>query len=295
MTISKPMFPPSIVPATPQASRRALLIGLAAAATPIAPALATALSESAPAVAPIEVDPIFAVIAEHREAVRVWGEDWDDNEEMETKATGQWFAATMALLTAQPTTVDGLSALLVHVAQPEFLKENEHEVDRDSVLSGASGTAYLERAAQDFPLRVAATVRRLIGTVPEVRRAPVEPDPIYAAIEAHRAAIMVVNAADDVTCKMRGNDPGWDAASQASSEATDDEMDALRDVLSCRPTTIEGAIALLDHLGLPQFLRDSRDPATVLSGAHEWYDQEEVRAFPHMLADALAKIEAVQS
>jgi hypothetical protein len=117
-------------------------------------------------------------------------------------------------------------------------------------------------------------------------------DPIFAAIEAHRTAVLAVNAADDVTCKMRGSGPDWDAASQASSEATDDEMDALREVLSCRPKTIEGVIALLDHLGQPQFLRDCRDPATVLSGAHAWYDdeQDEVKAFPEHLAAALRNI-----
>jgi hypothetical protein len=117
-------------------------------------------------------------------------------------------------------------------------------------------------------------------------------DPIFAAIEAHRTAIVAVNAADDVTCKMRGSGPDWDAASQASSEATDDEMDALREVLNCRPKTIEGVVALLDHLGRPQFLRDSRDPATVLSGAHAWYDdeQDEVKAFPRELAAALRNI-----
>jgi hypothetical protein len=87
-------------------------------------------------------------------------------------------------------------------------------------------------------------------------------------------------------------EPGYDAANEVSSEANDVEMDALRDVLSCSPTTLEGVLALLDHLGRPQFLRDGRDPATVLSGAHGWYDdeQDEVRAFPHLLADALRDI-----
>jgi hypothetical protein len=42
------------VPKAPQASRRALLFGIAAAATPMAPALANALSP-----APAVTDPIF--------------------------------------------------------------------------------------------------------------------------------------------------------------------------------------------------------------------------------------------
>jgi hypothetical protein len=149
---------------TIKTSRRALLAAAPAAALVLAPAIATALGGLPGAVVgiPAAVDPIFAVIAEHREAVRVWGLDWDDDEDKEAKATDQWFAAMMTLLTTRPTTVAGLSALLVHVGQPEFLKENEHEVERDSVLSGASGTADLERAAQDFPLHVAAALRDII-------------------------------------------------------------------------------------------------------------------------------------
>jgi hypothetical protein len=55
----------SAVPVAPQASRRALLMGFAAVATPMAPALASALSEPAPATA----DPIFAAIERHRVAL----------------------------------------------------------------------------------------------------------------------------------------------------------------------------------------------------------------------------------
>ena len=101
-----------------------------------------------------------------------------------------------------------------------------------------------------------------------------------------------MNAAHDVSCKMRGSEPGYDAANEVSCEANDVETDALRDVVSCSPTTIGGVLALLDHLGRPQFLRDTRDPATVLSGAHGWHDdeQDEVKAFPQTLAAALRNI-----
>jgi hypothetical protein len=58
----------SIVPNAPQASRRALLMGFAAAATPMAPALANALSEPAPAAA----DPIFAAIDRHRAELELY-------------------------------------------------------------------------------------------------------------------------------------------------------------------------------------------------------------------------------
>jgi hypothetical protein len=101
-------------------------------------------------------------------------------------------------------------------------------------------------------------------------------DPIFAAIEAHRAAVLALNAADEA----------------ASEEASDVEIEALRNLLSCPPTTMKGVIALLDHLGKPQSLHDSCDPATVLSGAYDWYGEEQtdVLAFPRMLATALRNI-----
>jgi hypothetical protein len=67
-----------------------------------------------------------------------------------------------------------------------------------------------------------------------------ETDPIFGMIEAHRAAVAAVNAADDVNCKMCPSDPNSAAASQASSAASEDEMDALRELLGCGPTTLEG-------------------------------------------------------
>jgi hypothetical protein len=55
----------SAIPEAPKTSRRAILAGLAASATPLAPALASSLSGPTPA----GFDPIFAVIAEHRAAI----------------------------------------------------------------------------------------------------------------------------------------------------------------------------------------------------------------------------------
>jgi hypothetical protein len=58
--------------AAPKASRRGLLIGFAAAAAPMAPALADALGGLPGAAAgAAAVDPIFAVIVLHREAVLI--------------------------------------------------------------------------------------------------------------------------------------------------------------------------------------------------------------------------------
>ncbi|MBV9065530.1 MAG: hypothetical protein JO004_07160 [Methylobacteriaceae bacterium] len=80
-----------------------------------------------------------------------------------------------------------------------------------------------------------------------------ERDRIFAAIEAHRAAVLALNAADDGYRNMSASVPGYEAASRASTEASEAEIDALRNVLACRPTTVEGVLALLDHLGQPEF------------------------------------------
>src|SRR5262249_50771652 len=62
-----------------------------------------------------------------------------------------------------------------------------------------------------------------------------EADPVFAAIEAHKAAMAAHTAALD----------DWD--DDDSTEACYDEWDAMADVLTCGPTTREGAIALREH------------------------------------------------
>jgi hypothetical protein len=80
MTIERPMFPP-LVPAASPTSRRSILFGLAAgvvaspavASSLLPPAAETVPSRPLPAVASAsEVDPIFAVIAEHQTALKAY-------------------------------------------------------------------------------------------------------------------------------------------------------------------------------------------------------------------------------
>jgi hypothetical protein len=59
----------TLVPNTPQASRRALLMGFAAAAAPMALALANAMGGLP--TSPAGVDPIFTAIKREREAYAV--------------------------------------------------------------------------------------------------------------------------------------------------------------------------------------------------------------------------------
>lgn len=116
-------------------------------------------------------------------------------------------------------------------------------------------------------------------------------DPIFEKIEAHRAAVEAMNAALAVSGKMSGDDdPAFKDADRKSTKASSIEMKALRALLGCRPTTLAGAIALLDHLGQPCTLRDTDGGEdTVLCSTNNWWpeNKDEVRAFPHVLAGAL--------
>jgi predicted hotdog family 3-hydroxylacyl-ACP dehydratase len=65
-------------------------------------------------------------------------------------------------------------------------------------------------------------------------------DPVFAAIETHKTAIAAYVAAFDDT-----------EDEDAINKTSDAEADALEAALTCRPTTHEGAIALLEHLSTP--------------------------------------------
>jgi hypothetical protein len=118
-------------------------------------------------------------------------------------------------------------------------------------------------------------------------------DPIFKKIEAHRDAVEAMNAALAVSGKMGGDDPAFKDADRRSTEASNLEKKTLCALLGCRPTTLAGAIALLDHLGRPSTLRDTDGGKhTVLCSTNTWWpeDKDEVRAFPHVLAGALRSL-----
>jgi hypothetical protein len=147
----------SAVPEAPQASRRAVLMGLAAAATPMAPAIANALSESAPAVAKAgDVDPIFAAIERERAAYaayestratqeeisdqnpfpapkrdrraekkrlaspkhQAWWARYKETEEAHTKSAQALWGARETFLQTPPSSVAGLIAFIDHIEGP---------------------------------------------------------------------------------------------------------------------------------------------------------------------------------
>jgi hypothetical protein len=260
---------------TTHTTRRAVLAGVPLAAATLTPAVAAALSGLATSGA--DPDPIFAAIAEHRAACRAWQEASrkDGAEGRYNKVTEDASNGAMAhegevltvLLACQPTTLAGVAALLEHLNQPEFLIEYEKNQTGETVLSGAFGCN--DGNPLQFPGSLAATVRSLIGAgARAVRSAPVEPDPIYAAIERHRAA----HAEFSDQCSELDDentpeaDAEWDRLSDAASVA-------LGEVL--KPETIGGAVAAMRYVASP------------IPGVA-------IESFPgllHKLADALAAIE----
>jgi hypothetical protein len=91
-----------------------------------------------------------------------------------------------------------------------------------------------------------------------------EPDPVFAAIEAHKAAM---------------------AARAAAFNIEDAEDDALEAVLTCQPKTQAGIIALLEHMSAPS------EDGTVLAFAFRADEDSPLYQaavdLPAMIAEAL--------
>jgi hypothetical protein len=152
----------------PIASRRALLMGLAVAATPMAPALANALSQPAPAAA----DPIFDVISRHWDAQETLdaacrANDLDMEEDPPKQAAyDRAIAAELPLFTTAPTTIAGVAALLKYMGSDVHpsLQDEDDNGRSLTVLSYASDWSAdaLIDAVHRFPVHVAAALRSII-------------------------------------------------------------------------------------------------------------------------------------
>ena len=239
-----------------------------------------------------EPDPIFAAIERHRAARRGWLAAYDRLgvlQEMipETRRLWQilvnerpddctdapeWIEANTAFLAAieeldkaleaalstPPTTIAGVADLLDYVGRYECqpLAGQYAGTILENALKGTTKGA--QKAAANFLPMIAATLPR---------RATGEPDPIFAGIERHRAALHGWLAADDrrgvlwdVIPKARRrwefnerpddctDAPEWIEANTALIEVTEELDKALEVVLSTRPTTIAGVADLLDYV-----------------------------------------------
>jgi hypothetical protein len=85
-------------------------------------------------------------------------------------------------------------------------------------------------------------------------------DPIFAAIATHRAACVAYQQGLWKEIHMKGGYTAkYEAVEDASNAALDREGDVLEALLNCRPTTLAGVVAVLDHLSLPEFLIEGRE------------------------------------
>jgi hypothetical protein len=157
-------------PNTTSPSRRTVLAGISIAAAPVAVAVEKSVATIVPG-----NDPIFAVLAEHRAATRTylraseisgsledetpeWNAAWTETQ----AAVKREHAALYEVLTTAPTTLAGAVAVLDHVGQDNFLGEAGDEDYGESLLScQVHGGGLLAEAAERFPARLAATMRRL--------------------------------------------------------------------------------------------------------------------------------------
>jgi hypothetical protein len=152
-------------------TRRALLAG-----APVAAAAALAGGTVANAVAigmakAGEVDPIFAVIAEHREAqeacaVAYEANDLDDDEDPNKLAALEKAGAVeLPLFTTLPTSVAGVVALLEYVHSPcHIIWQGEQRGCDDTVLSYAYGynSEEMRQAVGGFDAHVLTALRNII-------------------------------------------------------------------------------------------------------------------------------------
>jgi hypothetical protein len=78
-----------------------------------------------------------------------------------------------------------------------------------------------------------------------------EVDPIFAAIEAHRAAAVAFSAAVTENGELEEilleDDPRWIASQEAVDVLGDAERDAACQILSVPPTTMAGVVAVLKY------------------------------------------------
>jgi hypothetical protein len=135
------------------------------------------------------------------------------------------------------------------------------------------------------------------------------PDPIYAAIEAHKAALAVTRAAigrfGDFERQLQAcgrlqtasrHDDERQRGEEIEAEideADEAEADAACDLLSVAPTTVAGVVALLTHardydtdgMGFPDHLIDGDWRAGYHAGC-----VEDTRSWQHYLIDNLIEI-----
>jgi hypothetical protein len=84
----------------------------------------------------------------------------------------------------------------------------------------------------------------------EAKEGKPKPDPIFNAINQHRTALMARWAAFGAYGEIAADDPSYKAEVRAHA-AMDREHEALKALVACQPTTVNGLMALLAYVGQP--------------------------------------------
>jgi hypothetical protein len=120
---------------------------------------------------------------------------------------------------------------------------------------------------------------------------PSSSDPIFEAIERHKAVCNAARAVGDAYGDLPSDDPNCDAGCERFREALKGERKVLVELLTCKPTTFAGCVAVLGHVGRPDWMFGDDSEDTILSDAHE-REIEEAEMFLGHLAAALRDIVA---
>jgi hypothetical protein len=85
----------------------------------------------------------------------------------------------------------------------------------------------------------------------EAKEAKPTVDPIFAAINVHRTALMARWAAFGAYGEIAADDPSYNKAEARANATMDREHEALKALVGCQPTTANGLMALLAYVGQP--------------------------------------------
>jgi hypothetical protein len=84
-----------------------------------------------------------------------------------------------------------------------------------------------------------------------------EVDPIFAVLTEHRAAMKAYLPASELSGRLEDDTPEWNAAWAVTQATIGREHASLHAVLTTDPTTLAGAMALLEHVGGDNFLGEA--------------------------------------
>ena len=88
----------------------------------------------------------------------------------------------------------------------------------------------------------------MTDTAPPATLVGASADPIFAAIKAHRAAYVDLSRALSVLGKLPPTDPGYQDANTNAETAGDEVFRSAHDLAKIVPTTLAGAVALLEYI-----------------------------------------------